>query len=220
MKRVLVITFLLITCLLVTSCGKDKKEETKKGKIDYLVLVNKENKLPDDWEDKVNLVEVKNAFEEDIKVEKEAYEQYKKLREALLKDNIDIELDSCYRSVKRQQEIWDEWTETKGIDYVKKYVAVPGYSEHHTGLAIDIVLKKDGKLIAENDDMIAEKKIFAKIHERLAEFGFILRYPEKRDKDTGYSYEPWHFRYVGSSKVAKEIMDNNMILEEYLSQKK
>ena len=84
------------------------------------------------------------------------------------KENVYIELDSIYRSVEEQQNLWDEWSKDpeKGPEYVKKFVAVPGYSEHHTGLAIDICLRKNGKIIADNSDMIKEKKVFALIHER------------------------------------------------------
>ena len=189
---------------------------TQRNGIDYLVIVNKQNKLPDDWEKNVQLVTVKNAFDKDIQLEKEAYEKYKELKAALEKEGVHIELDSCYRSVAAQQDLWDRWTVEKGIDYVKKYVAVPGYSEHHTGLAVDICLNKDGKIIDENDDMIADRETFAKIHAKLADYGFILRYLENRDDVTGYSYEPWHLRYVGSEKIAKEIMDKNITFEEYL----
>ena len=121
-----------------------------------------------------------------------------------------------YRSVNRQQRLWDKWSETKGKDYVKKYVAVPGYSEHHTGLAIDLDLIKDGKLIDENDDLFAEKDIFLTIHNMLAKYGFILRYPNGKENITGYSYEPWHIRYVGSPQIASEIFTKNLTLEEYL----
>ena len=125
-----------------------------------------------------------------------------------------------YRSVKEQQKLWDEWSVEKGIDYVTNYVAVPGYSEHHTGLAVDICLKIDGELVYENDDMLKEEEIFAKIHEKLADYGFILRYLKGKDDFTGYSYEPWHLRYVGSVKVAKEIAEKGITLEEYLDSTK
>ncbi len=213
MKKIL---FLIVICLSIlvftTACNK------KEAKYDYLVLVNKYSQLPDDWEKNVTLVDTKNAWDEDIKVEKEAYEQYKKLAKALKDEGVTIELDSTYRSVKAQQELWDEWwvDPEKGPDYVKKFVAVPGYSEHHTGLAIDICLKKDGELVFDNDEMIAERKIFSKIHKKLADYGFILRYLENREDSTGYTYEPWHLRYVGSSEIAHEIMDNNLTFEEYL----
>ena len=75
---------------------------------------------------------------------------------------------------------------------------------------------KVGVVIDDNDDMIAEKEIFAKVHERLADFGFILRYPEGKEDITGYAYEPWHLRYVGSAEIAKEITERGLTLEEYL----
>ena len=132
---------------------------------------------------------------------------------------VNIELDSVTRSVAEQQTLWDNWTVEYGEDYVKKYVAVPGYSEHHTGLAIDICIEKDGKRINDNDEMIAEKDIFAKIHTKLAKYGFILRYLDGKDDITGYGYEPWHFRYIDDAEVAKEIMDKGLTLEEYLQSK-
>ena len=67
--------------------------------------------------------------------------------------------------------------------------------------------------------MIAEREIFSKIHEKIAKYGFILRYLEGKDDITGYGYEPWHFRYIDSPKIAKEIMDKNITLEEYLKEK-
>ena len=212
MKKVLLSIFLVLTLLLVvTGC--------KKNGIDYLILVNKQNKLPDDWEEKVELVDVTNGFGDTYKVEKKAAEAYAKLREELSDEGIIIELDSTTRSVAEQQKLWDEWTVEYGEEYVKKYVAVPGYSEHHTGLAIDICIVKDGKKINDNDEMIAEREIFSKIHEKIAKYGFILRYLEGKDDITGYGYEPWHFRYIDSPKIAKEIMDKNITLEEYLKEK-
>ena len=215
-SRIILLAVVLAAIFITTACGN------KEQQIDYLVLVNKYSQLPDNWEKNVELVDTKNAWKEDIKVEKEAFEQYKKFKEDVEKDlkkyKTTIELDSTYRSVKAQQELWDEWSNDpeKGIDYVRKFVAVPGYSEHHTGLAIDICLKKDGKLISDNDEMIAQRKLFSIIHKKLSKYGFILRYLENRDEITGYAYEPWHLRYVGSSKVAKEIMDKDITFEEYL----
>ena len=218
----LIAVLLLIGGIFTTAC--DKKEEKKETntktetKYDYLVLVNKYSQLPDDWEKNVQLVSTKNAWDEDVKLEKQTYEQYKKLEKALKEEGVIIKLDSIYRSVKEQQDIWDKWSADpeKGIEYAKKYAAVPGYSEHHTGLAVDIVIEKDGKLIEENEDMIAEPEIFAKVHKKLADYGFILRYLKDRDDITGYTYEPWHLRYVGSEKIAKEIMDKDITFEEYL----
>ena len=222
-KYLSIIIVLSIVLIFTTACQANKDNENEKSKYDYLVLVNKYSQLPDDWEENVELVSSKNAWDEDIKIEKQAYEKFKQLKaevdKDLKKNNTTIELDSTYRSVKEQQDLWDEWSKDpeKGLDYVKKFVAVPGYSEHHTGLAIDICLKKDGKLIYDNDEMIAERDIFAVVHAKLAKYGFILRYLENRDDLTGYAYEPWHLRYVGDIKIAKEIMDKDFTFEEYLA---
>ena len=186
-------------------------------KINYLVLVNKENKLRDDWEDDLDLVNVKDYFGDTCVVEKETLAMFNKLRESLLKENIRIELDNGYRSIKRQQEIWDEFIKKYGTDYAKKYVAQPGYSEHHTGLAIDIFLIKDKEVINENEDLFKEIEIFDKIHKQIANFGFILRYPKDKEEITGYGYEPWHLRYIKDIEIANKIMSNNISLEEYLN---
>ena len=211
-RNIFVVSLVFLCAFILTACGKKS--------IDYLVLVNKQNKLPDDWEETVELIEVKNGQNETYKVEKKAAEAYDKLKKELADEGIIIELDSTTRSVAEQQKLWDEWTIEYGEDYVKKYVAVPGYSEHHTGLAIDIMLMKDGKEISDNDAMIAEREIFSKIHAKLAKYGFILRYLEGKDAITGYSYEPWHFRYIDNPEIAKEIMDNGLTLEEYLQKNK
>lgn|GEM_PF-94103 len=185
--------------------------------MDYLVLVNKTHKLPSNYEAIVPLVTVKNSFGREFQIERDTYAHFAQLREALLKQGIQIELDSVYRSVARQQEIVKEFTEKYGEDYVKQYVAVPGYSEHHTGLAVDICLVVDGKVIDDNDEMIAQKEIFAKIHPLLPDYGFILRYPQGQEGITGYSYEPWHFRYVGEG-AAKDISRRGVTFEEYMTE--
>ena len=206
--------------ILITSIEPRQSNES----FDYLILVNKEYKLPDDYISKVNLINVTNNITTDnrtFQIEKTTFEYFVQLREELLEeDDIRIEIDSVYRSVQRQQEIWDEFVREKGEEYAKKYVAKPGYSEHHTGLAVDICIKKDGKLIYDNDEMIAEREIFAKIHKKLAKYGFILRYLEGREDSTGYTYEPWHLRYINSPEIAKEIMDKKITFEEYLNSRK
>ena len=181
----------------------------------YLLLVNKKHKLPEDWIDKIELITTQNSLGRAFEVERVTLEQFEALREKLLEEGINIELDSTYRSVKRQEELWAEFERIYGREYCEKYVAVPGYSEHHTGLVVDVLLIKDGKVIDDNDEMIAEKEIFAKVHSHLAEYGFILRYLEGKEDITGYAYEPWHLRYVGLE-VAKKIEEQKWVLEEYL----
>lgn len=213
-KKVLVsVVSVLSMLLLIPGCAAKTPENDV-----YLTLVNKQNQLPSNWTEMIQLESAKNVYDEEFLVEKEALKNFNELRDELLAEGIDIELDSTYRSVEEQQEIWDEWSNDPelGVEYCKKYLAVPGFSEHHTGLAIDVFLIKDGEDIRENDDMIAERETFAKVHEKLAKHGFILRYLEGKMDVTGYAYEPWHFRYVGSPKIAEEIMSQGITLEEYL----
>ena len=222
MKRTICLILFLLSAALLVCCGKngENNDENENGeKLDYLALVNKENKLPDGWESSLKTVNIDVDADGDkytVEVEKEAYGAYVKLKEALEKEGIFIDLDSSRRSVAEQERIVRDFTEKYGEDYVRQYVAVPGFSEHHTGLAIDIFLRIDGKAVNMNEDMVRYTPIWNKIHEKLPEYGFILRYLEGKEDITGYSYEPWHIRYVGSSDIAKEITSKGITLEEYL----
>ena len=185
---------------------------------DYLVLVNKQNKLPDNWEEIAEFVEVKNSFGKYLKIEKETLEKFNELRADLLSEWVDIELDSAYRSFSIQNEFFEKFKEEYGIDYATKYAAPAGYSEHHTWLALDICLKKENwEIISENHEMIVELWVFDKVHKKLADYGFILRYLDWKENITWYTYEPRHLRYVWDVNVAKEIMENWLTLEEYLN---
>ena len=215
----------MIGLLLITSftafAATETEPESEQDYNPYLVLVNKTHALPSGWENIVDIITVENSLGEEVQIEKATYDAYSALRDELLNDyNIQIELDSVYRSVEEQQEIWDAWLADpdKGEDYCKKYLAIPGYSEHHTGLAVDIFIIKNGKEIRENDDMIADVEDFAKIHELLPKYGFILRYLEGKEDITGYAYEPWHLRYINNSELATKITEENLTLEEYLSE--
>ena len=194
--------------------------------IDYLALVNKLNPLPDGWEDALETVTVTNSVGDEVEVEAKAYAAYELLRADLEEnDGIYVELDSARRSVAAQQDIMDRFTEKYGADYAAKTVAQPGYSEHHTGLALDLYfrIKNDDGTFTDvyyNEDMEKEeyKPVWDAIHSKLADYGFILRYLEGEEHITGYRYEPWHIRYVDSADVAKEIMAQpGMTLEEYLA---
>lgn len=202
----------------------EAEAETEEGSvIDYMVLVNQNNPLPDGWEETLETTTITNSVGDEVFVESKAYEAYCALKEAVEKDlegydkgEVRLELDSAYRSVAAQQKIVEDFTEKYGEDYVKKYVAVPGYSEHHTGLALDLYFTIDGKDIYENEDLVQYPDIWEAIHARLPEFGFILRFTKEGEAITGYAYEPWHIRYLDSPETAKEITDKGITLEEYL----
>ena len=184
---------------------------------DYLVLVNKQNKLPDDWEKKAELVETKNGFWKLLKIEKETLEKFNGLKTILLEEGIDIELDSALRSVAIQEEFFEEFKEKYWEEYASKYAAPAGYSEHHTWLAIDICIKKENwEIISENHEMIIECEMFEKVHKHLWDYWFIVRYPDGKENITWYTYEPRHLRYIWDVNIAKEIYEKWLTLEEYL----
>ena len=187
--------------------------------IDYQVLVNKLNPLPEGWEDVLETVHMTNSIGDDVEVEKKAYDAYLELKAELETEGVYVDLDSARRSVADQQRIMDEFTKEYGADYAKKTVATPGYSEHHTGLALDLYLIIDGKDVVENEDMIKYPEIWEKIHAKLAGHGFILRYLDGCEHITGYGYEPWHIRYLDDPAIAKEITDKSITFEEYKSGK-
>lgn len=241
MRRLLVLLLAAaVVCALVLSgCSKQSSEETADAEteteaesnegsvIDYMVLVNADNVLPDGWEEALDITTITNSVGDEVMVESKAYEAYCALKEAVEKDlegydkgEVRLELDSAYRSVAAQQKIVDDFTEKYGEDYVKKYVAVPGFSEHHTGLALDLYFTVDGKDVYENEDLVQYPDIWDAVHARLPEFGFILRFPEDGEAITGYAYEPWHIRYLDSPEIAKEITDKGITLEEYLGKTK
>lgn len=209
--------FLLFLCLvtaLLTACGSAKPDEDDV----YLVLVNKTHALPINWEGEITLVTSEDPWGDEVVIEKETLAQFEKLQEALLEQGVDIRLDSVYRSIDEQIELWHYFEDEYGEEYCKQYLAIPGYSEHHTGLAVDVCMMVDGEPDNDNDHMIAAVEVFDKVHKLMPEYGFILRYPEDKEDITGYAYEPWHLRYVGSPEIAKEITERGVTLEEYLGE--
>ena len=172
------------------------------------ILINKNNIYKDSYNKRLDLVKANNYLNKEVFIDKEAYEQYKELKKELLTKNIKIEIDDAYRTVEYQEELLKELLESNGEDYIKNFVATPKYSEHHTGLAIDLELPD-----VEDDD---KNRVYQEVHKYLSKHGFILRYPHNKESITGYNYEPWHIRYVGLI-PATIIMNNNLTLEEYLS---
>lgn len=183
--------------------------------MNYLILVNKDNKIKSNYLKNVELIDIINIDGKQIKIEKATYSAYLQLKNYLNERNIEIGIDSSYRSLEEQQKIYEEFITNYDEDYAKQIVAPVGISEHHTGLAIDISIKKNGKFLINNHDLMKEEKTFLEIHKSLAKFGFILRYPKEKEEITRYPYEAWHIRYVGVV-PAKIIYENNWTLEEYL----
>lgn len=169
-----------------------------------VIIVNKyyylnKNYIPRD------LVKVETDYSEyDISLNEEAYIQFKLLYQAALKKGIKIMIISGYRDYCKQMKIWNQKSNCYSKEWIESYVAFPGHSEHQTGLAIDITIKKSLEL----------NKCIEWLKLNSYKYGFILRYPKGKEEITGYNYEPFHYRYIGK-KVAKIIFEEKITLDEY-----
>lgn len=172
-----------------------------------VVLVNADHPVPDYYK-----LELEN-FLPWHDVAAIAHEPLTRMLEDCVAAGYEYEFNSAYRSIKVQEDIlWARTQEHIDIGFspaeayaeARKTVALPGTSEHHLGLAVD-VLNVDG----------AEKKALDWLGEHCWEYGFILRYAEEKAAITGIIYEPWHFRYVGTE-VSMAMKDSGLCLEEYL----
>lgn len=191
------------------------------GDADWLLtLVNNNVKLPDGWED---TLEVKVADESTGKeLAAVAADAFINMKNAAATEGVDLMLCSGYRSVEYQQSLFDaekqKWldkgnSDEEAYNQAKTVVAVPGYSEHNSGLAADIVTPKHQNL----DEAFGKTDAAKWLFEHAPEYGFILRYPENKQAITGIIYEPWHYRYVGVEN-AKAITASGLCLEEYLDE--
>ena len=215
-----IVTILLGAVLAAGLSACRPAEPAEASGINYMAVVNKLNRLPDDWENELETVHMTNSMGDDVEVETKAYDAYLKLKGDLEREGVYVDLDNARRSVAVQQRIMDDFTAEYGADYAAKIVAEPGYSEHHTGLALDLYLIIDGNDVYLNEDMVQYPEIWSKIHAKLADYGFILRYPDGKEHLTGYAYEPWHIRYIDDVNTAKKIMKSGQTLEEYLGKAK
>ncbi|WP_412888608.1 D-alanyl-D-alanine carboxypeptidase family protein [Bacillus sp. 1P06AnD] len=182
-----------------------------------LALVNKTYSLPENYipGDLVR-ADVDYSFG-DAQIEKalmrkEAATALSDMFKGAKQEGIELFAVSGYRSYIRQQSVFNNDAAKKGIDETKKLVAVPGESEHQTGLSMDISAHSANLDLVQSFENTAEGKwLAANAHK----YGFILRYPKGKENITKYEYEPWHFRYVGK-KYAATIYENNLTLEEFI----
>ena len=120
---------------------------------------------------------------------------------------------SGYRSYETQVSLYQRYVDQNGQEAADRFSARAGHSEHQTGLAIDVTADSvNGQLTTEFGK--TAEGIWLK--DNAHRFGYIIRYLEGRESETGYQYEPWHIRYVGVE-AATEIYQNNWILEQYLN---
>ncbi len=126
--------------------------------------------------------------------------------------NQNVVVCAGHRTVAYQQMLWDNSLENNGEEYTASYIAVPGYSEHHTGLVLDLAYYSASRQLSYDFDGTGDSAWFL---EHCWEYGFVQRYPSGKEDITGISTEEWHFRYVGlpHSYIMEE---KNLCLEEYL----
>jgi D-alanyl-D-alanine carboxypeptidase len=181
------------------------------------VLVNKQYSLPKDYEpSELVYPDISFIFAEKLdkrKLRKEAAEAIVQLFAGAAEDKLTLLGVSAYRSNTTQKALFQRYVNRDGVEKARTYSAVPGHSEHETGLAIDVT-GGDGKCAAMS--CFSETEEAAWLAEHAADYGFVIRYPKGKEDVTGYMYEPWHLRYVGVH-AAQEITAQSLTLEEYFT---
>ncbi len=172
------------------------------------ILVNKYLFLPEDYIPN-NLVEISKDFSNSTKMlVYEAKENFEKMCQKAKDEGYTIRAISAYRSYDYQKQLYDNYVLKDGVDLADTYSARPGYSEHQTGLVVDV---DNGK---QNYEQFEQTKEFSWMQENAHLYGFILRYPKEKEEITGYQYESWHYRYVGKE-IASILYHNHLTLDEY-----
>lgn len=196
--------------------GIDKPYYTNTKKAENLntnlILINKYNYLTEDYIPE-NLEPIDIAYARSgMQLVSEAKEAFETLSQEAKKDGMTIIAMSSYRSYDYQENLYNNYVKTDGKEAADTYSARVGYSEHQTGLAVDVYNKELPYTSFEQTEE------FTWMQENAYKYGFILRFPKDKVNITGYQYEAWHYRYVGKE-AAKYIHNHNITLEEYYVKK-
>lgn len=188
-----------------------EEQTTKKEITDWrLTLANSENILPEDFEPELDDIDETKQFDA------RAIKYLKKMINDMWEEGIkNVWVQSAYRSVERQKELYDNSiqkyikqgkTQEEAQRLTEEYINKPGASDHNLGLAVDF---------NNVDNNFEDLKAFKWLKENAEDYGFILRYPKDKEDITKISYESWHWRFVGEEH-AKKMNELNMCLEEYI----
>ncbi len=177
---------------------------------DYLILTNKYYRLANDYEPE-DLVDISNRYYygSNHKIRKDAYEAFKNMWEDAYKEDIYLIINSSYRNYESQENVYNDYKKQRGEAYADSIAARAGYSEHQTGLSLDIFSKAN--TLTSN---FRGSPAYNWLTSNAYKYGFIERYPEGKEEITGFSAEAWHWRYVGVE-VATYIQENNITFDEY-----
>ena len=185
----------------------------------YQKLINKENRLSKTYRPK-NLVRIEPKVKGSVNpnrkiwVEQKTLECWNALVEDAKKQGLEFYISSCYRSYAYQEKVLKYYIEKEGFEAAIRRVAIPGTSEHQTGLAFDYFFVRGEE---NHYDMAEDDEEYKWIKNNAHKYGFIIRYPKDKEHITGFNYEPWHLRYVGE--IATYLYENDLTLEEYTSKK-
>lgn len=190
--------------------NNDYYTNTKESKYQntYKILVNKYNYVTENYIPE-NLETVSSEYSsKSLKLVSYAKDAFEEMAKAAKAENYTIRAMSSYRDYAYQNTLYNNYAKKDGYEAADTYSARPGYSEHQTGLAVDVDNAK------EYFTNFEKTKEFTWMQENAYKYGFILRFPANKVTETGYQYESWHYRYVGKE-IAKYIHDNDLCLEEY-----
>lgn len=200
-----------IVALINTKAYKDWYSDTKptdkeKG---ILMLTNKFNYLDSSYNNE-NMVSVSKIYSygENQMLTSETYDAFKEMFNAAKKENLTLIIYSSFRSFEDQEDVYNLYKNSRGEEEANRIAAKPGFSEHQTGLSVDI------QTYGSSQKTFEQFEEFNWLQNHAFEYGFILRYPKDKEYITGYEYESWHYRYVGKE-VAKYIHENNITFDEY-----
>jgi len=211
-----------------TTNNKNEKNVNKKDVLPIsdpndwrIILVNREHMLSK--EIGIELTSITQNAKPNMKIDSRIATSYQDMVAAAKKDGINLYLRSGYRAIKLQQTYYDasvksyksqglsdEEASAKALEYLQ----YPGASEHHTGLALDIISVEWQNTVEDLNAKFETTDAFKWLDKNAAEYGFTLRYPKDKENITGIKYEPWHYRYVGKE-VAAYLKEKGLTLEEY-----
>ena len=202
-----------IVAIVNVSANKDwyDKDSVNPTNMDMgnLILVNKFNYLSEDFvPSELTSVSLSYSYEGQ-KAIKEVVDAYEEMASDAKDDGIQLLVNSSYRDYSKQESVYKDFYYSNGISYADKYAARAGYSEHQTGLCLDIFTS--GQSNTENFD---ETEAFIWLSKNAHKYGFILRYPENKEYLTGYEYESWHYRYLGKE-IATKVYESGLTYDEY-----
>jgi len=174
------------------------------------IITNKYFKLDSKYvPDDLVSIPVTYRYGDEKKIRSEVYEAFVEMFEAAKADGHYLLVESAFRSYDKQVQVYKQYENQKGTKYADGIAARPGFSEHQTGLSLDIFAKE-----CYQQSTFKDSKAYAWLIANSYKYGFILRYPEGKDNLTGYKYESWHYRYIGKD-LAKKVHDSGLTYDEY-----